>query len=429
MYNNEYVDFQPLREDCLDSEYILSACFFKTNNHYYRDFSAYVNGLKSLIKFIEDNNFIEERENGKKRFDLLIFIDQNIYEDTEIMKIINSSNRVKPVLFRAKKENLLDPESNKFHLGLFGTFMRFFPLFNFEDNKTKVVCVVDIDLEERTIEDEINIRTNIKYIMNNTLEKGFYTKFGTTKTFKTNLKHHPYVLAGSGFTTCDIKFDRNYLFDFFNKVEKNEVHEKGIYGKREKGYDFGTDEVFLNDYLLKEYYHTRNRESENLGRRMKLIHLYNPHYTLFNFSGELYGKYKKTLTYLIEKYFFKNPDNEFKKYLYEVKDDNLIMKVKDSDGAYSYKLIHNFINYSDSILHNLKNFPYDGRNFTVSEYAKELMNKISMILREIREYVKYDSTMKRVLSYDCLLEDKISIVQVEIEYKDNSFNIMDVKRL
>lgn len=413
MYCNDYVDFSPFGSEFINTEYMLSACFFKTNNIYYKDFSLYTNGLKSLISFISETD---------NPYCLTLFIDQNIYEDEEIMEIINSSKKINPILFKAKKDSLLDKNDKKFHSKFFGTFARFFPLFNFEDNKTKVVCVIDIDFDEREDLDAVNIQTLVKYVLNNKLDDGIYIKNGVFKDLKTG--NMPYILAGAGFTVSGIKYDKGYLFDFFDKVERGEVKEKGKYEKRKEGYDFGTDEIFLNNYLMPIYWN--NNELDENKRKIHYINNYNPHFILYNFQREITKYYSTFFSEQIDKYFLSKHNQGFRKFINDISDNRYKMNIKDSQKAYDYKMTHNFIKFSDTVLFHK---PKESGYLQISEDAKDILKKITMILYNMRNIVEKDTLLEQILSFDSFLESDVYILKTTLVVREHqSFDICEAER-
>lgn len=100
---------------------------------HYKNFNIYKEGLKKLIKLIDNqNNYI-----------LRIFIDSHIKEDSDIMKILNSSNKVEIIVFKCLKYIKDD-----YHIDLFATLIRLFPIFNFKNNDSNNVIIIDVDLKK-----------------------------------------------------------------------------------------------------------------------------------------------------------------------------------------------------------------------------------------------------------------------------------------
>ena len=127
---------------------IIVSVFFK-RDQYYKNFDIYIKGLKNVLKFA-DSKFTKDTE-----FIYIIFIDQNIANDKLIMDIINKCNNCVPILFKCVNFMV-----NKYHEDLFGTLVRFFPLFNFPNNPCNIVICIDIDLKN---EDYYRFKFYMKY--------------------------------------------------------------------------------------------------------------------------------------------------------------------------------------------------------------------------------------------------------------------------
>lgn len=200
---------------------IISICFFKMKNHY-KNFNIYINGLKKWIKFLKSfkNNYI-----------IRLFIDENVKNDEYIMKIINESEIIQPILF-----NCINYKKGNFHIDLFATMVRFFPIFNFNNNDSNNVILADVDLHE---EDFIKIKTM--------LTNNFNSFFGLGFVNDVLIKNKPYIFAGCTFFP-NKKYNKNIIIDFIKniKFDKN----KGYYNKRFTEWGFGVDEIFINNYLI-----------------------------------------------------------------------------------------------------------------------------------------------------------------------------------
>ena len=130
---NSICNFTPLfKIDYTIKKNIIACCFFKRYNSYYKDFSKYIDGLQALyntvLKFYKD-------------FSIRLFIDNSIFKDKDIMSKLNKLNKLEMVLYDCpifKKDDI-------HHIGLFGTLIRFFPMFNFPNNDAKIVILSDID--------------------------------------------------------------------------------------------------------------------------------------------------------------------------------------------------------------------------------------------------------------------------------------------
>lgn len=240
---------------------ILSTCFFKMANSGYKDFSEYVKGLIIL------NNLITKSNSNYK---IRLFIDNSIYSDKNIFdKILNLKN-VEPVLYSCPNYIINDD----YHIGLFGTIVRFFPFFDFPNNDANIVVSADID--------GTNVKIFQKYIKilksNNIISKVFnqiyiFKSGPLSRSLRYTFdifykdKFNPYIYALS-FVSIK-RINNEVLINFFDEV--NQPSDKKIYSyhylseklnnnistsKESKSkYDshgkfiYGIDEYFLNTTL------------------------------------------------------------------------------------------------------------------------------------------------------------------------------------
>lgn len=251
---NNICDFELLFDiDYNKKVNILSTCFFKMGKHY-KNFIIYVNGLKKLIRMLERQD----------RYVLRIFIDENIREDKEIMEVLKSSNKVQIVIFKCHKYM----EGN-YHIDVFGALVRLFPVFNFKNNDSENVIVIDIDLnneDTRTLKKILYYKTNKIQIIG----KGFANNLLVMK-----LKPH-FFCGLLGF--FNYKYDHEIITSFI--LNANNILDKGIYGKREKPFGYGTDELFLNNYFI---YKGNITSKSELG----LIYDYDINWFIFHYKDEL----------------------------------------------------------------------------------------------------------------------------------------------
>lgn len=258
---------------------IISASFFKMAGASYKDFTKYSNGVLYLAKYVRTQ---------MKDFTLRLFIEKSIYNDKTIMKELNKDKSIELVLY-----NCPDYIKNKDkHKGIFGTFVRFFPIFDFNNNDSETVLIEDIDYNSykhakkdlskrlkkeiiyKKTDDIIFIQGDLFYhvLHNNILYNGKYI--------------NPYILAGR--TISYNKIDKEIILNFFKELDNlkfdsiNDKDYKDLSNMREKlktlyiyedynknkinttihltkAYDnsfrYGVDEYFLNinymDYIKK----------------------------------------------------------------------------------------------------------------------------------------------------------------------------------
>jgi hypothetical protein len=127
---NDICIFEPLQKINYNiKKLLLVTSLFKLSSGPYKNFSNYLSGIKIL------NNFA-----NKYNMEVRIFIDNTIKEDKEIMNFLNSLNKVTLVLYNCNYFRI-----GNYHVGLFGTLVRFFPMFDFENNDAKYSFIVDAD--------------------------------------------------------------------------------------------------------------------------------------------------------------------------------------------------------------------------------------------------------------------------------------------
>jgi hypothetical protein len=239
----------------------------------YKDFSSYINGIKILHNYRIKNT----------GFYLRIFIDETIYSDNEIMNEIKKLPNIELVLYSCPNFLVKDKKN---HEGLFGTMVRFFPIFDFPNNDANIVVISDIDINSKTTIYTFKLIDIVKRLINQSIYENIkLLKFGNiTKNisyeYSCIYNGHPIVYATA---PCVISFSRiqhNIIIDYLNEVKSHPLTKKYSYyykfnvkieetlkkedisesseNKREKNkakYNFdnnfiyGVDEYFLNHDL------------------------------------------------------------------------------------------------------------------------------------------------------------------------------------
>lgn len=223
------------------------------SNKGYKEFSVYLNGLYEMYNYVIDN---------LKNYKIRLFIDNSIYKDENIMKILNKMTEIEIVLYECK--DLLLKNNKNFHEGLFGTLIRFFPMFNFLNNDAQIVFVTDID------DYSFNLMFKTINIMekNNKLKGVYIVKIGNiTKNVKYKYFPYkniltPYCIAQSFISF--LKIDYNVIIDFINKVKKSNKIYSYYYEmikdnkfnnvliqkfNKNTNFIYGIDEYFINKTL------------------------------------------------------------------------------------------------------------------------------------------------------------------------------------
>lgn len=264
---------------------LLSSTFFK-REAYYKNFGIYVKGLRRVIEMLNDYNENIDHQNdiNTEPFYYLIFIDKHVSEDRGIMRTINSSEYVIPILFKCSEYI-----KNDYHIDLFGTLVRFFPMFDFLNNPSKCVICIDVDLNREDRRKVTSLMRNIPPGVTGSGEIHRLIYAGET----------PYVFAGT------LMFNRDHMpNELITKFIRSahSITGTGHYGKRTTTFGYGIDEMFLNGHLLPavktysvmiEYqisyflYHSasyiaKQKRSESTYELLKLIlkELYSPDMTI-----------------------------------------------------------------------------------------------------------------------------------------------------
>ena len=115
---------------------IISCSFFKLSTTPYKNFNKYIDGLEVLYEEVYNKY-------KKENFIIRLFIDNTIHNDKNLFNRIEKMNKIETVLYSCS-DYLLEPDK-KHHIGLFGTFVRFFPMFDFPNNDANIVIISDID--------------------------------------------------------------------------------------------------------------------------------------------------------------------------------------------------------------------------------------------------------------------------------------------
>lgn len=247
---NEICDFEVLGKTHLlkpDVD-ILVSVFFK-RSQYYKNFAIYVKGLRKVLAFVDDKQFNDVDNGG---FVYVIFIDKHVANDPEIRTMIDSCHSCVPILFGCSEYM-----QNEYHVDLFGTLVRFFPMFDFDENPCNIVICIDIDLHD---EDYVRLKNVMKIRHDGITAAGDIARY-------LYLDLVPYIYAG---LLCfnRKKVDHNIIISFIRNADK--IESKGHYGKRLTPFGYGIDEIFINEFFLPKL------------QKVNIIIDYQPSYFLFH---------------------------------------------------------------------------------------------------------------------------------------------------
>jgi hypothetical protein len=114
-----------------DILYLLSTSFFYLEKSY-KSSQRYIDGILKIIQFINSNKY----------YGLRIYYDKSIFQNPqykELYRTIKSNNKVELYQYTCSQFMV----SDTFHIGTFGTLLRFLPLF--EQSEYKIIYILDID--------------------------------------------------------------------------------------------------------------------------------------------------------------------------------------------------------------------------------------------------------------------------------------------
>jgi hypothetical protein len=257
---NNICEFKPLFNiNYSQKKDIISCSFFKMLNSGYKDFNIYIKGLINLY------NYVEHLNTKGYKYHLRIFIDSSIYEDKYIMDKIKNLQKLEIVVYSCPSYQ--ESSNSKYHVGLFGTLVRFFPMFDFPNNDARYVIISDID--------DIVIKTTniaIKEMQKaNQIDLVYLLKIGNLGK---NVKYNYPSLYKDVITIYSIsqsivsfkRFDSKIITEFITKTNTTEkylsyyyeIQKKHLNKELEKKYKnvepyiYGIDEYFINK-ILTEY--------------------------------------------------------------------------------------------------------------------------------------------------------------------------------
>lgn len=263
---------------------VISVCVFRMINNY-KPTTVYYNGLKELIKNF--NDFFPA-------FYLRIYHDSSILKTNTGIQIVDKENKElwKPLIKKAREDKKIQLikythpafliKGTPFHEGVFGTIVRFMPLFDYkENNGINDVYISDIDIPRIIFE---YTRTAYKKMLETNIKVYYSTKYcyGTQPRFMIKSKDNenvnmiPYNIM-AGIFISRVKFPHKMLDDFINCMKNLDVKDCNYIKKftqlrkdtdnilvkyylrkaeqmESSNFIFGIDEFFLNTDVLKYIY-------------------------------------------------------------------------------------------------------------------------------------------------------------------------------
>lgn len=410
--------------------------FFRLENMY-KKMDVYLEGVVGF------HDYLLTRDTLEHNIKIRIYYDKSIYNTNDKLEL----EKIKTVFNKLQKNKYFQlfefecsnykKKKTPYHRSIFPFFIRYFPFFNFVNNDTNFIYVIDIDVTEKK-----NNNYYYEYIINIFIDKiikkntNFF--FSTSKCYIPFWKRHfwkrdhskkDYIVVigngvGGNFKIPDTllrlfldkcenypksgdlllqKFYKNYI-----KYIKNSKIPYEYRIKKKVTYDidnifvYGLDELFLTYYLLPFilsnkkvdtiYEHTRNVSSGGLYNL--IYNLIKPFLESKNNSVQTLRIYTDLLYYVTKKRYTKeNIVSEFKKFIEQFKNHDYDGNTK-KEYFYNrfYKGFFDMVKKNNSDIDVLKIDPRELRCFCQNDKYYTDKNNIIEINKKIRENYLNDLT-------------------------------------
>jgi hypothetical protein len=201
-----------------------------------KNFQKYVDGLRGWKEYIK--NYPDSQ--------LQLFVDRSIAEDVVIQSLLKELNS-RVIMFECPDYL----RNDGFHLGLFGTMLRFYPLFDINTHPMSIAHVCELEPDTHIVA-EMPIVDKISKI------KGLSLVYESTDLFRVESRKRemmgkfpfPWISAGkfTGMQKVPFKLWSNYVRDIKSGKQHSLSRTGNIRpGAAEHGaFSFGIDESFLN---------------------------------------------------------------------------------------------------------------------------------------------------------------------------------------
>ena len=352
---------------------VVSTVIFRLENNY-KPMKIYVDQFLCMIE-----NFVQIFDST---YYLRVYFDRSVYIKTGNELIDREIDTIFVPLFRKLKNipfvqlcryDHRDFKKNKiFHIGLFGTLIRFLPLFDCDENKLiKTVIISDIDVCKKYIS---LTQKCLKYTMTHKLKFFFRTsfcKFIAGRHYVAQNIANTWLRVMAGTVICDdYKFPVDILDDFFYKIKFN-IRDENIdkfikmdilnmhdyKTSSEDIFKYGIDEFFamylLKDILAKHIkfgylstndvdapiyfaYHKSNKFADNKPEyTLMMKELLKEYYDDTKSVQDNYKIYEQTMnTYYKENHVYSEMERNVKKYTFD-----FFQKIKNENTYANYGLM------------------------------------------------------------------------------------------
>jgi len=368
---NNICVFKPLFNiDYSKKKNIVSSAFFKLHGNSYKNFNLYIDGLEKLY-----NNIINDNNN----FTLRIFIDNSIYNDKILFTRIEKLKKIEIVVYNCP--NYIIKDNNDYHIGLFGTLVRFFPMFDFPNNDANIVIISDIDDYEY-----FNKSIKNMSLLNENINDIFFLKTGNlsknTIYFNDSLYKdivNPYTIASN---FISFKRINNKLIELFlNQMSSSDEIFSQYKDKLKSNSNLLTGNKFI--YGFDEYFLNLNLTSYLVDNKI-------PYAVKFNWeiNGSLYW-------YLSKKNINKQEEELINLLLTKILKKINYNKVNNLNIKQKYKILDKLIYKNDSVSYkiNLELYEFFIESKNNTKYNFLFQNDIYKIINKYGLFGSYNFEM------------------------------------
>jgi hypothetical protein len=360
-----------------------------------RTFDKYINGIR------EKNDWLKSKK--KNPFMIVVFIDDNVYNDKECMRELNKMEKVVLIHFDAPKYKI-----GKYHIGHFGMLTRYFPMINFNNNPHSVVVTLEADVNDFRKEEDDEMSYDIierkKFFKENNLAKDY---------LKINEKNERLVFIE--YMLENYKNMKGYYINgLTSRIKDYKV--KLILGKVNLDWKIGyCTSIFYEKLKKKNFIDFMNciEDTKSIkfnSRDMKKYEYAIDEYYLYNFSLRN-QKFIITNIFCVNLYFY---TTEFERDLLSCdKFEKIIQKVEGKKWKG-----RDYIEYIDKNIYisGINKIILKNKRIFVEDVDRDIMKKYFRVIKETSKYIENEE-FKRLVDGDFLLESFEPFVMVDVKCK------------
>lgn len=386
---------------------IISVSVFRLNTNY-KPSDEYINGLLRIIEFIKDSPW-----NLRLYYDKSILFSnhKNLDDETnkwkKILKIALDTQQCELYEY-----NYIDFKKDKiFHLGLFGTIVRFMPLFNFPFEKSNLVYISDIDTFHYP-----SYKNIIDPFLNSDAQLLYRSTLCYCNTYYNNITSDMHCPIASMFILKNNKLDYNIFIDYLSQIKNH----TGFY----KWY---TDQYKIDNeiYLAKKIKYDINIDTNNpeLNEKKKII-LQNNKIKMELLNEVGYGSDEVFLTEFVVKFLLNinikyvvilktNPWHLWKNFKYKNNYFNHITPKQHKILNHFFRsLSHNVFNFiKDNHSSNLNSIISSTNPFNVFQNLRHFLHKYKSFFKYIHIDKPLLNCMNMCIRYITSDNPKIKIIR------------------